>query len=316
VKSILVTGGAGFIGANLVRRLIKSNYQVVIFDDFSTGDRGNLSGIDCEVHIASLLDTNALRKALKNVDYVFHLAALGSVPRSLQDPKRSVEVNVQGTLNLLEAIRDVGVGLTFTSSSSVYGANSILPKTEKSWVSPLSPYASSKLAGEALIQGYAQSFGLEATIFRLFNVYGPLQRPNHEYSAVIPRWIWQAISNNHIEVYGDGTQSRDFTFVHDVIDILFNGMTKQIDLMHPINLAFGEKISLNQVIDLLKNYFPLIKVNHLSGRKSDVYHSLNNPELIKQIFPEVIPTPFTDGFAATLEWIRSQGTLSQYESTS
>lgn len=311
-----MTGGAGFIGANLVRRLVDSNYQVVVLDDFSTGNLGNLSGIDCEMHTGSLLDTNVLRKVLNNVEYVFHLAALGSVPRSLKDPTSTFAVNVQGTLNLLEAVRDVGVGLTFTSSSSVYGANSILPKTETSWVSPLSPYASSKLAGEALIQGYAQSFGLKATIFRLFNVYGPLQRPNHEYSAVIPRWIWQAISNNYIEVYGDGTQSRDFTFVYDVIDILFNGVTKQIDLMHPINLAFGENISLNQVIELLRTYFPSIKVSYLPSRKSDVYNSLNNPKLLRQVFPEVTPTPFTDGFAATLEWIGSQGNLSQHESKS
>ena len=170
MKRVAVTGGAGFVGTNLVRKLVEKGYQVIAIDDFSTGVAGNLTDVPCEVVKASINDLYAMRSALKGSDLIFHLAARGSVPRSLKNPRATLETNVGGTLNVLECAREYGASVVFSSSSSVYGSNIELPKRERMWTSPLTPYAASKLAGEGLIQSYAHSFDIQSINFRFFNI--------------------------------------------------------------------------------------------------------------------------------------------------
>ena len=185
---VLVTGGAGFVGTNLVLSLLNHGYDVKIFDDLSTGLEQNIPK-DAEFINASLLDTSNLNNAIKDCDVVVHLGARGSVPRSIKDPIATHDVNSSGTLNVLEAARSSGSHYIFSSSSSVYGSNMSLPKSEDMVLRPLTPYAASKMSGEALSLAYAKSYELPVSTFRFFNIFGPWQRPDHEYAAVLPKWI-------------------------------------------------------------------------------------------------------------------------------
>ena len=182
---VLVTGGAGFIGSNLVKSLLSHNHKVIVLDDFSTGLKSNLSGLEVEVFEGSVANKKILNDAAKNIDSIVHLAARGSVPRSIRNPQATFDVNVQGTLNICEIAREQFIPVVFSSSSSVYGANTSDNKLENAWLSPLSPYAASKLSGEALMLSFANSFCIQTAVFRLFNVYGPGQRPEHQFSAMV-----------------------------------------------------------------------------------------------------------------------------------
>jgi UDP-glucose 4-epimerase len=299
---VLITGGAGFIGSNLSRHLLNRGHEIAIYDDLSSGLRSN---IHSEVNFfqGSLVDLPFLKKVIKNFDCVVHLGARGSVPRSIKYPIQTHEVNSTGTLNVLEACREFGVRYIFTSSSSVYGANKVLPKNEQMVLKPLTPYGASKLAGEALSFAYANSYSLPVTTFRFFNVFGPWQRPDHEYAAVIPKWIWQAMGKRGIVVFGDGNQSRDFTSVSTVVDIITVSIEKSITHAEPINLAFGNRISLNQIISEMKKYFPDLNVTYRESRPGDIIDSQNDPKLIKSLFPEVIPKSFDKALLETIEWI-------------
>lgn len=303
-KRILITGGAGFIGTNLSQVLIKKGYRVHILDDFSNGLKSNLSEIGTfELIEGSILNKKLVENTIKNVDTVVHLAAKGSVPRSIKDPQSAFEVNTVGTFNILEAIRKYRKSLIFSSSSSVYGLNSELPKKEKMWMQPISPYAASKLSAESLVSGYSSSYNLRTTTLRLFNVFGPYQRPNHEYAAVIPKWIWSALENEPIKVFGDGSATRDFTFVLDLVKIIEQILDKDSSHPTPINLAFGSRISLNDVIAHLKIRFPNIEVEFHDERPGDVKDSQNSPELLNQIFPNIYPTAFETALDSTIDWI-------------
>lgn len=302
MTKVAVTGGAGFIGSNLVKKLVKKGHEVTVIDDFSTGIKSNLDFVSSRVIQTSILDFTKLKSCLSDCDTIFHLAARGSVPRSIKNPILTNEVNVLGTLNVLEIARETGAHVIFTSSSSVYGRNNELPKREQMWTSPLSPYAASKLAGESYLQSYYSAFSVPVTILRLFNVFGPFQRPDHKYSAVVPKWIWQALNNKPITINGDGTVTRDFTFVDSVTEIAYLSMSNKTIHELPINLAFGNCVSLNQIVEHLSNRFINLKVQYSTSREGDIKNSKNSPELLNSLFPKFSPIPFFKALDKTIDW--------------
>jgi UDP-glucose 4-epimerase len=302
-----VTGGAGFIGSNLTRRLISEGHEVVVFDDLSTGLISNVDQSKCVFHNASITEPLALQAALKDCQTIFHLAARGSVPRSIKNPVATHAVNATGTLNVLEVARSSGAHVIFSSSSSVYGRNMQLPKDESMWLGPMTPYAASKLAAEGYVQAYAAAYGVPTTLLRFFNVFGPSQRPDHEYAAVLPKWIWLAMQGQPIDVYGDGTASRDFTYVDTVLDIALTAMKEKVVTEGAMNLAYGNRIFLNEPIEMLKKHFPDLQVNFKSERLGDVKESQNDPELLKKLFPKIQPKEFETALSETIEWLKEFG---------
>ena len=307
MKKIAVTGGAGFIGSNLVERLLSKGHEITVVDDLSTGLKSNLDLTKVTFHEISLTDRDALAKAVSGVDAIVHLGARGSVPRSLKNPIATHDVNATGTLNVLEAARTNGAQVIFSSSSSVYGRNGQLPKDESMWLSPLTPYAASKLAAEGYVQAYGAAYEVPVTLLRFFNVFGPKQRPDHEYAAVLPKWIWKAMNNEAIDVYGDGSQTRDFTYVRTVLDVIEDALNRGVRTEGAVNLAYGNRISLLTTIDLLKGHFPNLKVNFLGDRPGDVKNSQNDPVLLKELFPSILPTEFEVALNETVNWLKEFG---------
>jgi UDP-glucose 4-epimerase len=307
MKKIAVTGGAGFIGSNLVERLLSKDHEVTVVDDLSTGLKSNLDLNKIFFHELSLTNREGLAKALNSVDAIVHLGARGSVPRSLKNPIATHDVNATGTLNVLEAARTNGAQVIFSSSSSVYGRNGQLPKDESMWLSPLTPYAASKLAAEGYVQAYGAAYEVPVTLLRFFNVFGPKQRPDHEYAAVLPKWIWKAMNNEAIDVYGDGSQTRDFTYVRTVLDVIEDAINRGVRTEGAVNLAYGNRISLLTTIELLKGHFPDLKVNFLGDRPGDVKNSQNDPVLLKKLFPSVVPTEFEIALNETVNWLKEFG---------
>ena len=301
---VLVTGGAGFVGTNLTLSLLDHGYDVKIFDDLSTGLKQNIPK-DAEFINTSILDTSNLNNAIKECEVVVHLGARGSVPRSIKDPIATHDVNSTGTLNVLEAARNYGSHYIFSSSSSVYGSNMTLPKNEDMVLRPLTPYAASKMSGEALSLAYAKSYELPVSTFRFFNIFGPWQRPDHEYAAVLPKWISKCLKGDEIEIFGDGLQTRDFTYVGTVVNIILSCISKKILHPEPVNLAYGNNISLNQVLELMKLNFPTLKVKYLPPRKGDVLHSKNDPKLIKTLYPDITLDKFEVSLQKTIDWFKN-----------
>ena len=307
MTKVAVTGGAGFIGSNLTRRLISEGYEVVVVDDLSTGLSSNVDQEKSGFHQISITEPKTLNAALKECETIFHFAARGSVPRSIKNPVATHDVNATGTLNVLEAARASGAHVIFSSSSSVYGRNMALPKDESMWLGPMTPYAASKLAAEGYVQAYAAAYNVPTTLLRFFNVFGPRQRPDHEYAAVLPKWIWLAMQGAPIDVYGDGSASRDFTYVDTVLDIAMTAMKEKVITEGAVNLAYGNRIFLNETIEMLKNHFPDLKVNYKAERLGDVKESQNAPELLKKLFPNVQPKPFEAALAETVAWLKEFG---------
>lgn len=307
MANVAVTGGAGFIGSNLVSALLGAGHAVTVVDDLSTGLKSNIDSSGAEFHQVSIVDATKLKNVLARSEVIFHLAARGSVPRSLKSPVATHDVNATGTLNVLEAARETGAHVFFSSSSSVYGRNGELPKDESMWLGPMTPYAASKLSAEAYVQAYGTAYGVPVTLLRFFNVFGPRQRPDHEYAAVLPKWIWKAMHDEPIEVFGDGSQTRDFTYVKTVVDICLDGMTRKVTHDGAINLAYGNRISLNETIEFLRQHFPKLKVNYVSTRAGDVKDSQNSPGLVKELFPGVHPMNFEKALLETVEWLGKYG---------
>ncbi len=302
---VLVTGGAGFIGTNLVRRLIELGYEPSVFDDFSTGLQSNLDGLDIRVNRGSLNDAEALAASVRGVDAVVHLGARGSVPRSIAHPVATHEVNATGTLNVLEAARTEGAYVVMSSSSSVYGANPLLPKVERTWTQPLSPYAASKLAGEGYMLGYQASYGMPTLVLRFFNVFGPWQRPDHDYAAVVPKWLWKMMTSQPIEVHGNGTQTRDFTYVDSVVDVLVDALERRVSLDSPVNLAFGNRVSLLEVLAQMEALLGVSpEVEFAESRVGDVRNSENDPTLLRSVFSTVQPVELVPALERTADWLR------------
>jgi UDP-glucose 4-epimerase len=307
MKKVAITGGAGFIGSNLAASLIANGHQVTIIDDLSTGLIANIDRKNSDFKELSITDASKLKKALKGAETIFHLGARGSVPRSIKNPVATHEVNATGTLNVLEAARESGAHVIFSSSSSVYGRNMQLPKEEKMWLGPMTPYAASKLSAEGYVEAYGMSYEIPVTLLRFFNVFGPRQRPDHEYAAVIPKWIWLAMQGKPFDLYGDGTQSRDFTYVKTVVDVAISAMEDKVTTQGAVNLAYGNRIFLSEVVDLLRSEYPKLEVNSLPIRAGDVKESQNSPELLKSLFPNVTPYQFKDALKETIDWLRAEG---------
>jgi UDP-glucose 4-epimerase len=304
---VAVTGGAGFIGSNLTRRLLSEGHEVVVFDDLSTGLISNIDQSNCTFINASITDLKALQTGLKDCQTIFHLAARGSVPRSIKNPVATHNVNATGTLNVLEVARSSGAHVIFSSSSSVYGRNMQLPKDESMWLGPMTPYAASKLAAEGYVQAYASAYKVPTTLLRFFNVFGPRQRPDHEYAAVLPKWIWLAMQGKAIDVYGDGSASRDFTYVDTVLEIAMTAMNEKVLTEGAMNLAYGNRIFLSDTIDFLKKHFPDLKVNYVAERLGDVKESQNAPDQLKTLFPKVQPKEFETALTETIQWLQEFG---------
>ena len=300
---VLITGGAGFIGTNLTLGLLGTGFKVKILDDLSTGLKQNISK-DAEFVNASILESSQVNKAIEDCEVVVHLGARGSVPRSIKNPIATHDVNATGTLNVLEAARISKSHYIFSSSSSVYGSNMILPKSEGMVLRPITPYAASKMSGEGLSLAYAKTYELSVSTFRFFNIFGPWQRPDHEYAAVLPKWISKCMKNEEIEVFGDGEQTRDFTYVGTVINIINECISNKILHPEPVNLAYGNSISINKVIQLLKNSFPNLKVRYLPQRNGDVLHSKNDPKLVQSLYPNINVKKFETSLQETIDWFK------------
>lgn len=301
-----MTGGAGFIGSNLVVRLCEAGHQVRVLDDLSTGLSSNLKGLPVELVVGSVTNEALLREVSSDVDAIVHLGARGSVPRSIAEPMATHSVNATGTLNVLSAALEQGAYVIVASSSSVYGANAELPKSEEMWMQPLSPYAASKLSAEGYAMAFQAVYGLRVLVFRFFNVYGPRQRPDHDYAAVIPKFAYAALRGDRLQIHGDGKQSRDFTFVDSVTEVLVEALRRQTTHTTPVNLAFGVAHSVLDVVDELEVILETrLNLDFMDARTGDVPHSHNDPSLLTALFPDVAAVTLNDGLRRTIDWLKT-----------
>ncbi len=304
----LVTGGAGFIGSNIAEHLVKNGKRVRILDNFLTGKRGNVpAGVELiEGDLRNLADC---RRACVGVQYVLHLGALPSVPRSVDDPLVSHEINVTGTLNVLVAARDAKCRrVVFSSSSSVYGDTPTLPKQEGLMPSPLSPYAAHKLTGEHYCRIFWQLYGLETVALRYFNVFGPRQDPQSQYAAVIPRFITAILRDEPPTVFGDGTQSRDFTHVQNVIEANLAACVAPQDAVgEAFNVAGGDRISLLDLIATINRILgKTIEPKFAPRRAGDVLHSQADIAKARRLLRWEPRVTFPQGIERTVAWYRQQ----------
>ncbi len=280
MSKVLVTGGAGFIGSNLTESLLRKKHFVRVLDDFSTGKRENLIfGKEhplLEILEGDIRDLRTCKKAIRGVEYIFHQAALPSVQRSVEDPGTSNAINVGGTLNILLAAKEEGVKrVIYASSSSIYGDTPTLPKHEEMPPHPLSPYALQKYIGEQYCRLFYQLYGLDSVSLRYFNIFGPKQDPNSVYSAVIPRFIDALLHDRPPIIFGDGEQSRDFTFIENVVQANLLAMSAEHLHGEAMNIACGKRISLNQLLKILKKILgSKLTPIYQEPRKGDVRHSL------------------------------------------
>lgn len=303
---VLITGGAGFIGSNLVGHLnaLHPDWSVRVLDDLSTGSRRNLEGFDVEFFEGSILDLPLLSQSVAGVDSIVHLGAIPSVPRSVANPRPTHDANSTGTLNVLETAKEHGVEqVIVASSSSVYGSNPALPKSEFEWTRPMSPYAVSKQATEGYPLAYNFSYGMKNLAFRFFNVYGPGQSAGHAYAAVIPQFLDAVQRGVPLSVHGDGEQSRDFTYVGTVCSVITVAIERVVHSNDPINLAFGTNTTLLDLIARLEGLLgsPLT-VEHTGPRVGDVRASQSDGLRVRELFPEVLPVSLDEGLAATTRW--------------
>lgn len=304
---ILITGAAGFIGANLCRELARRPdvEEIVGLDDLSTGDLGNLSGIETDLVIGSVTDQELVQQLVDRVDAVVHLAARPSVPRSLLDPMASHEANATGTLRVLEACRRRSTYVIVASSSSVYGSVDAPRKHEDLATRPLSPYAASKLAAEAYLLAYQAAFGLPGLALRFFNVYGPLQAAGHAYAAVIPTFVDAALHGEPLAINGDGQQIRDFTFVGAVVSVLADAALGGVTSPEPVNLAFGTRTT---ITDLARRVAAAVgvaaDVRYAPPRAGDVRDSQAESNRLRALFPGAAPTDLNEGLKRTVAWFR------------
>ena len=301
----LVTGGAGFIGSNIVEALLQRGHAVRIIDNFSTGRRENIIKFrsDIEIVEGDIRSYHIVKKAVKDIEVILHEAALPSVPRSINDPITSNEVNVGGTLNILDAAKDAGVKrVVFASSSSIYGDNPELPKHEGMTPKPLSPYAVSKLTGEHYLHVFNKLYGLETIALRYFNVFGPRQDPTSQYSAVIPKFIKAIKNDKSPTIFGDGTQSRDFTYVANVVEANILAATTDCQTPISMNCATHGQVTLNELVkEINNNLGKNIKPIYDEPRAGDIKHSFASIDLIKSTLNYTPTHMFKEGLIKTIE---------------
>ena len=307
MKRYVVTGGAGFIGSNLADGLIKQGARVSIIDDLSTGSRENLAEIDGDFDFVEgdINDDAAVKKAIEGVEIVFHQAALPSVPRSVENPEETHRVCVDGTFNILLKAKEAGIRrFIYAASSSAYGDQPTLPKVETMKADPLSPYAVAKLTGELYCRTFNNVYGLETVALRYFNVFGPRQNPSSMYSGVISRFIDSLLKGTTPVIYGDGEQSRDFTYIANVVDANIRAAQATDGIGQTMNVANGERISLNQLLDVLKNITGNgnVAAEYLAARNGDVKHSqADNGLAVKYLgYQELVG--LEEGLRRTIDW--------------
>lgn len=312
-KTYLVTGGAGFIGSHIAERLVRDGRNVRVLDDLSSGHQANLASMPDSVEFieGDIRNTQVVNEAVKGAYVVFHEAALGSVPRSVADPVTTHHVNITGTLNVFLASRDAGVRrVIYASSSSVYGETPVLPKREDMSPQPLSPYALSKLAGEHYASVFKHVYNFEIVSLRYFNIFGPRQDPESQYAAVIPRFITALLNGKAPVVYGDGLQSRDFTFVENVVNA--NLLAAEADGIagEAFNVACGGRYTLLDLLTKTKEILGSdIKPVHEATRAGDVRDSQASIEAAQQAFGYRVSVDFAEGLQKTIEWYKQNNDL-------
>lgn len=280
---------------------------MVALDNLSTGNEDNLSDVDAELIAGTILDPSILDKALRDADAVVHLAARPSVPRSVADPVASHLTNATGTVEVLEAARRAGnIHVVVASSSSVYGANPKLPKSEDLATVPSSPYGASKLASETYALAYQHSFELPVLAFRFFNVFGPRQAAGHAYAAVVPRFVAAALEGRPLIIHGDGTQSRDFTFVDTVTDVIADAVTRRVVAPGPVNLAFGTRTTIRELAELVGELVgSSIEIRYDEPRVGDVRDSQADSSYLRELFPNIAPVELRHAVQVTIDWFRA-----------
>ena len=315
-KSILITGGAGFIGSNLCDYFLQKGYKVVCLDNFATGHRKNiipfLENENFNLIEGDIRNLNTCIQATKNIDYVLHQAALGSVPRSIKDPLTTNEVNISGFLNMLSASKDARVKrFVYAASSSTYGDSESLPKVEDKIGKPLSPYAITKYVNELYAEIFSKTYGIETIGLRYFNVFGRRQDPNGAYAAVIPKFVMQLMNHESITINGDGNYSRDFTYIDNVIQMnelaMLSDNPKGLNTVY--NTAFGDRTTLNDLVKYLKQFLSEfdskindVEVIHGPNRAGDIPHSLASIEKAKTLLNYSPKHSFQEGLKEAVQW--------------
>jgi len=306
----LVTGGAGFIGSHTVERLLQLGAKVRVLDNFATGKRHYLFPLQDRIDLieGDIRYLNMVQEATKGVDYVIHLAALPSVPRSIRTPLESNDVNVGGTLNVLIAARDAGVKrVVYGASSSAYGNTEVLPKGEDMPALPLSPYAVNKFTGELYCRVFHEVYGLETASLRYFNVFGPRQDPMSQYSAVIPKFVGAVMAGKRPVIYGDGEQSRDFTYVENVVEATLLACTAQGVAGETINVACGQRVTLSELVKMIGRLLDTeVDPVYETSRTGDVKHSLADIRKAQRRLGYAPKIDLEDGLRRTAEWLRAQ----------
>jgi UDP-glucose 4-epimerase len=309
MSTVLVTGGAGFIGSHLVRALLKRGDQVRVLDNFSTGKRQNLAGVEgsLKIYTGDLRDSPLLQEVVQGVDFMFHLAAFVSVPQSMVEPRLCYEVNVTGTWNLLEAARSASVKqVVIASSAAVYGDSQELPLREETTLKALSPYAASKQVNEVLAGMYTRAFNLPVVALRFFNVYGPRQSPDSDYAAVVPIFIRRMLNGHAVTIYGDGHQERDFVYVGEVVRAnLLAAETPQAAGM-AINVCGGETVSIIDLAGTLSGILSDVPAPEFAPpRAGDIYLSQGDPGRAEQILGFRARVSLAQGLTETVEWMQT-----------
>jgi len=309
MPTYLVTGGAGFIGSHIAEALSARGDRVRVLDDLSSGRLENLEGLGVEFVRGSLCDAAACRTAVAGVTGIFHEAAQVSVPRSIEDPQASYATNVQGTLQLLEAARAAGVArVVFAASSAAYGNSETLPKIETMLPQPLSPYASGKLAGEHLLRAYASSYGMRTVSLRYFNVFGPRQADDSPYTGVIALFVHALLRGEQPVIHGDGLQSRDFTYVSNVVDANLAAMQRDLDEPGTVmNVGSGSRTTLRELYEALSEELGVrIEVRHAPARAGDVRHSQASIEKARALLGYEPRIGWREGLKRTVAWYRAR----------